>query len=109
MYKYTIVTDVMPAVHIQICVQMCMYPRCVCKVCTGALVRVSSEGNTIYMNLYKNGCWNNKICRKTKFLTFKFLENLIKTKKKEKKKEMIIGRTESKTFKIMHTLLQNII
>ena len=27
-----------------------------CKVCMGALVRVSSKGNTIYMKLFKNGC-----------------------------------------------------
>lgn len=47
--------------------------------------------------------------QENKISNLKFLENLIKTKKKEKKKEMIIGRTESKTFKIMHTLLQNII
>lgn len=56
MYKYAIFTDIMPAVHIQICVWMCMYAKCVCKVCIGALVRVSSKGNTIYMKLYKNGC-----------------------------------------------------
>lgn len=43
-----IFTDAMPAVHIQICVWMCLYPTCVPK-CARMHVRVSCKGNAIYM------------------------------------------------------------
>lgn len=99
----------MPAVHIQICVCvcMCMYPKCVCKVCMGVHVGVSSKGNTIYMKLYKNGCWNNKMHQKNKtklkHLIFKFWKKLILKKRRRRKEKMIISWIESNTFKIMHT------
>lgn len=53
-----------------------------CKVCMGVLVRESSKGNTIYMNLYKNGCWNGKM-RKNKISNLQVFENLIFKKRKE--------------------------
>lgn len=52
------------------------------KVCMGALV--SSKGNTIYMKLYKNGCWNNQICQ-NKSANFKFWESNLKKKKRKNK------------------------
>lgn len=86
--------------HIQICVYMCMCPRSVRSVCVWVrIVWVSSKGNTIYMKLHKNGCWNNKILqnKNSNFQVFG------KSTKQNKKRKMIISQTESNTSTIMHT------